>query len=1503
MPVSNEGGVVLAAVLIFISMILPITLVILNTIEIETMLPTNEGYSKIASHEADKGFDMAMAALMADNQDGFFGDWQVDPTRPVPLTFPTQVLATDTYYVPGVARGRHDIDYLAESWARHPENYTYYMAEHSRENEYNAIFSPDADPDDADLYSVPTRWIMMNIPFGLDDHGERSHADNGFSDILTDIENRGTANFIPPVDAFGADDEDDEQSAPIYVSENWRLSPSYPGYQQPFYTARPASYLRNTDPSAAGSSILYNDDVPDSLVYDAAIDDIDGNNALDDPNDNQYLENPVLQESVIDSEWSNLYFGAGNAGIKNREYKPMPGTITQYPVGSSGEDFIPAWFESIVSDESSRFNLNTILNIIFQGGNIDYNSNDASRSVPIIRYDDYSDYTNLIVDDEDHPNYSNYLLAIDMVTALLMEDGDLQSQSVYDKTRKKAKWILNNMLIIRQKLDANYDADTNGYPDYIDLTYPDPNYDPYNTDTTSILNGRGRMGDAPKSTLGTWQVYKNPKDFLNDPGRLGYADGNLTPIDDSDFKILNNNCSVYTYETEHTADNEASGAYDDAQGYRINLNGVATDDFLTNQVLNSIIGRYRKDSIFRWRDGLVDLNGDGDLNDEYVLQPVKNPATCDPNTNLTANSQPISEITYRERNHFNFQDPANPRYPSMLNIPDLGSLLMVPMSARETQITAGTLGNGVHKFDPNPGAAGLPQFGTLINQTDTIDGYATDIDFTGTMLLTDSLNALNEIYQLDIPNGINMAQVNNTVDGYHPSYSPDGRQFVFVDRDSATSGDPSISVYDIATDTVVQTGLNRNVPLAQLELGPGGDFFEPGSPDFSPLGNVIAFAGGGVLDLAGDPLNERTNIYITRLTGPSTGIPENISNLGLGRFAFYPDFSPNGEELAYTVIDIRALMGGPGRPFKIVIRNLVNNQTSEIPRPGDPGLGMLPMAPDWSPDGNTICFMGLWMGIPSDIYTISRNGSVSSLENITQTPGVWEMFPCWGWGRTLPAMQQDDYTGGQPSTALTFPPGGISPAVGDPWDADLREQMADVLQNASLAFRESLDAGTDQNWRYMDLPVIPQHVADPARLVADVFCFQPPYAPTITGDAINTFHPQAYPGKVNINTASHKVLRSMFLLMFQGAMTVDDTGYYHGPSPIIESRITNRPMPVTLGFDMSGDLVTRRMALAIADKYAHQVCEYRRWIYNNQSMSFDVDQYNATHSSSITRETVPSNLIQPVAGGLAGKNYRANPFAPFDLDNNPFTKDRPLYDPEPPFRNIADLFNVALYDGDLDVDNFLLEGFDNSYGPDSEEEVSVGGTNKHVVPTADDTTIPNGEASFGDTYSGPNALAVWGPIYQTDFPVTFGLRDAEDAENLSQWMLGESASDKSPTGKYYKQQRFRLFSADDFKWISPYITTRSYVYRIESRGIVRVANGTNQLDVTRDKLWVVDFGRDAWMNLETTGWENGDIAEVIDERTLLNGNNFEPYLVKAFEEVPEDGISLTRRQFTPPPLN
>ncbi|MBU1023970.1 hypothetical protein KKB99_06775, partial [bacterium] len=1036
-----------------------------------------------------------------------------------------------------------------------------------------------------------------------------------------------------------------------------------------------------------------------------------------------------------------------------------------------------------------------------------------------------------------------------------------------------------------------------GDDDVINIVNPNDTSDTYDT----TLNGRGRMGDAGSPTQGTWQVYNNPKDFLNDPGRQGFSNADFTPIEMSDFNALNQHCTVYTYDTEHSADAPTSSFLDDDDGYRVNFNTLNEADKYAVE-LEKIIGKERLRSLFNWRDGLVDLNADGDLSDEYILQPVKDPETAEPDTNMDSDSEPVSQITYRERDHINFQDPAQPEYPNMRNIPDLGTLAMVPMSVKETQIIASVETFELGKFDPgNPGTPYTP----IPNSGGAL---ACDIDFTGTALVFDTFNSsLDDLYWMNVPRGTNQIQMNNA-QGFHPSLSPDGTRFCYVDKDVG-AGAYTLSIYDILQDVVVQTNRNGNVPLAimNVPLGPGGDFFEAGSPDWSPANpNLLAFAGGGTLDFSGDPFSESIHIWTVRLTGPWAGIPTDITpQLTDGMFALYPDFHPDGEWIAYSLIDLNQLLVPGGTPFMVVKQNMVTSNRQILAARADFAL----LTPDWSPDGRKLCFVGAPVLVPgsTDIWTIGQDGS--NPVNISATPGVSELYPSWGWGLTLAASQSSNEYGNVRGTALAYPSGPINPN-GDDWDETYRDELAQVLQNASLAFRYSIQqgesGGQSQNWRYMDLPVLPQHVVEPLQIIADSITFRPAYAPRLAGDPQNSSFPQAYAGKININTAPRSVLRALFLLMFQGAVYRDDDGNFHGSAPMVEGAITMGMKPVNLAH-RSTNSIERFYALAIADTYANQVVQYRQWIYNNQSRAFYTDAYGVSHTFSITPETVPDGLINDPNGGMGGnvnaKSYRANPFAPYDLDDSPMTQDRQMYDPEPPFRSIADLFNVALYPGE-DRANWLHEGYNGDYGPDPEEEVD----SRHVIPTSYDPNDPNAdgdENGFQDVFVGPNALAVWGPIYQTEFSI----RNENHLEGmttdhiLEPFEHGKSDTDKDdPSTRFYKQPRFRLFSADDFKWISPYITTRSYVYRVESRGKVRVANGTNKLDISRDKLWVVDFGKDAYINFAGRDESTDPPTEPIEARWPINGNFNEAYAIRAFEEVPVDGIRLTRGNFTPPKI-
>lgn len=254
-------GSIIATVLLFIALILPVSLILLNTIQIETLLPANENLRLLALHEADKGFDVALNTLLQDNEEGV---WVVttipDPFNPgatldlpypalvnpaleppdVPATagtafgfFPyigwdlrTPGIANEGYFAPFYPRGEHDIDSLVEPWARHPENENFYLAGRSQDNTVSPLNRDETgNPPggDEEEYTVPERWVLTNVPFGMDDFSERTLRDDR-ERLDTGFEGRGT--IVPigpsmplpvdqPVDTGGASFAGQPQGLPL----------------------------------------------------------------------------------------------------------------------------------------------------------------------------------------------------------------------------------------------------------------------------------------------------------------------------------------------------------------------------------------------------------------------------------------------------------------------------------------------------------------------------------------------------------------------------------------------------------------------------------------------------------------------------------------------------------------------------------------------------------------------------------------------------------------------------------------------------------------------------------------------------------------------------------------------------------------------------------------------------------------------------------------------------------------------------------------------------------------------------------------------------------------------------------------------------------------------------------------------------------------------------------------------------------------------------------------
>jgi hypothetical protein len=718
----------------------------------------------------------------------------------------------------------------------------------------------------------------------------------------------------------------------------------------------------------------------------------------------------------------------------------------------------------------------------------------------------------------------------------------------------------------------------------------------------------------------------------------------------------------------------------------------------------------------------------------------------------------------------------------------------------------------------------------------------------------------------------------------------------FWDQFPSLIGD---AIYELASPDINPNGSYSEIVYARVEDASDDDFLDPNGPGYYL--SIVALDGSTETDLT-----ERSPFY-----------PD-------GNYDYAPDFSPSGNTILFTRSNyaitswIESQIGLPPGTLNVPVTNLyISDRTGQLQWPifnildgefvswvqvGTTFTVTMhqPMFPNYSPDGNSIIFMDCPVVFDFDIVSgmltpqaapyranVYRVGMGIFHDWADVTPVVddatlFEIFPDWGIGGTVPAYSNKRDNGDEAGRQIAIANTSVGDDVG--FDQDERRDIALDLGEASLALRASRGYNQyDQDWRLKDLPSVPEHVVSVLRGIADMVSFRDPLVsydprykppdPLPPGWQPSTDIPlQAYPGRININTASRPVLRSLLLLMFQGPMNdVDDDTDENAPCPRIDAGTGFQYLNL-----LDPTLIDeyRFQAMMVANTYAHQVCEYRKWIYNNPG------------SLGVTDETVPSNLpLYEARFATTGHygNYRANPFYPLvDTDQDSVAPDVPTYDPEPPFRSIADLFRVALYDGDVVSEDWLYEGVDAPGGPDL-------------------VNMPRPMDTADNEVGTVNEMEVWGPIYMTydeqwcshpDAPLGGGV-----LRGYSSVVDNDYTNAFPDYNHFYEHQMFRLFSADDFRRIAPYITVRSYTYRIESRGVVRVASGARRTDVTRDKIWIVTTNTEA--NFAGRLSPTFDLFSPYQTSNLAWNEAGSSYYTVFFEETPQSGLGLTRSDFVP----
>jgi hypothetical protein len=417
-----------------------------------------------------------------------------------------------------------------------------------------------------------------------------------------------------------------------------------------------------------------------------------------------------------------------------------------------------------------------------------------------------------------------------------------------------------------------------------------------------------------------------------------------------------------------------------------------------------------------------------------------------------------------------------------------------------------------------------------------------------------------------------------------------------------------------------------------------------------------------------------------------------------------------------------------------------------------------------------------------------------------------------------------------------------------------------ILMNVPPPFSAAQD-----NWTMHDLPVVPQHMVDPLIEFSDQICFENARPLTTdefpylaggnfdNGGSFGNYTPVM--ARINMNTAPTPVLAGINMSIFYGTLP-----------PTMESPINNYQSSQT-PMDILDDPVE---CVQLASVFGNQIAEYRNWIYNNRSDSTYTSQ--ASVWNEVAYENPPGSgvniygdnpLTSREAGGGTLKTWqplrRANPFGDHidperwseEFGGNPLAYPiRSLYDPEPPFTCGGGLFNVMRYisvldtvadDGGLEqdtevdlhrpnvsLDNELDRYFD-SWGP---MYVSLPYRTQNTLPGGNNINLARGILGLqGDTNPLPSLK--YFPNEYENILVSNGLPSPDNHPHI----LGSDGTDSL---SFNNHQRYRLYNADNFRDISQFLTVRTYVYRIESKGVVRVTSDrlNTGVEISRDVMGI-----------------------------------------------------------------